>query len=315
MNFTEEQLQALKLVDELKEETGSYNKACQKIGISASALSSIRKGDYKGNIDNVFGGIIAYFETKIEAKSEGLYKEVAYAPTSISSKVYKTIRNAHLRGGFIIATGDAGIGKTKAIQKYCSDYPESTVHITIHPCCKSTKALLKLIAAKINVPISSSVDDLWLAVANKLHDGMIIIVDEGQLLLYNGLETLRSFADYYDSIGQTLGVAIVGNNGIRERLEGKNKEQYRQLNNRTWQRPHYITKDITEKDMALIFPLLVNMPAELSFLHKVAQTPHGVRGAVRLFANAYDSGDYSLERIADFAKAMRIDVRIKGELI
>lgn len=83
------------------------------------------------------------------------------------------------------------------MQKYHADNPVNSIVITVNPCFKSAKAVLKLIALELGVPISQSTDDLWLAIAQKLHDGMVIIIDEGQLLTFHGIETIRSFADYF----------------------------------------------------------------------------------------------------------------------
>lgn len=306
MNFTEKEQLVLDKFDELSTTAGSARKASQLVGVSDSAISCLKQGKYKGNTDNVFSKLVSYFEVK-EANA-GTYSEIEYVPTSISNKVYETIRACQVRGGFAVATGDAGIGKTKAIMKFARDYFNSCIVITINPCCKSTKALLKLIAVQVGVPIIQSVDDLWLSITGKLHDGMVIIVDEAQLLPHYSIETLRSFADYFDSRGQTLGIALIGNNGIREKIEGKTKEAYRQINNRTWQRPQFQTKDVKFEDITLLFPILKGHDNELRFLHKVAQTAEGVRGAVRLFSNAYDNERYDFAGIVAMAKSMRMEL-------
>lgn len=110
-------------------------------------------------------------------------------------------------------TGDAGVGKTKALHKYIEDHPHDSVMITINPCTKSTKAVLKLLALNLGVPVTQSRDDLWMSIAAKLHDGMVVAVDEAQLLTYGSIETLRSFADFFAERRQTLGVVLVGNQG------------------------------------------------------------------------------------------------------
>ena len=140
---------------------------------------------------------------------------------------------------------------------------------------------------------------------------MVIIIDEGQLLTFHGIETIRSFADYFSDRGQTLGVAFVGDNGIEEKFEGKTRRNYRQINNRKWLSPKFVTTDIKRDDVDLMFPLLVSshMEQELEFLHKVAQSEAGLRGAVRLFSQAYDNGNFHLNGLAAMAKFMRIDVR------
>lgn len=315
MELTNEQKSALEQFDRLALSEGSANKAAARIGISSAAVSSIKNGTYAGNVNNQLDKLIAYFSTK--AAEADIYQEQEYVPTSISSKVYETIRACKIKGGFSVITGHAGIGKTKAVQEFHKQNPIDSIVITVNPCCKSNKSLLKLIALQLGAQLAAGADDLWFNVCSKLHDGMVLIIDEGQLLTYHGLETLRSFSDYFADRGQTLGVAIVGNNGIRERIEGKTKDSYRQINNRTWQRPYFETKDVQYHDIEQLFPILTEAGAtkELTFLHKVAQTAEGIRGAVRLFGNAYDAEAYDLKGLSDMAKFMRIDLTGIGRLI
>ena len=206
-------------------------------------------------------------------------------------------------------TGDAGVGKTKALHKYIEDHPHDSVMITINPCTKSTKAVLKLLALNLGVPVTQSRDDLWMSIAAKLHDGMDVAVDEAQLLTYGSIETLRSFADFFAERRQTLGVVLVGNQGIREKIEGKSREQYRQVANRAWQRQQISTGDVQPEDIKMLFPVLEGREQELTLLYKVAQTAEGIRGAVRLFGNAFDSGDYDFAGIVRMAKMMHLDLK------
>lgn len=305
MQYSKNEL--LEKFDSLAAEMGSANKAAAATGVSAPIISQLRKGQYKGDTEKQYEILAKYFEVKEAAATT--YSEVAYAPISTSKKVYSTIRSCHIKGGFSIITGDAGIGKTKAIQKYAADNAENTVVITVNPCQKSAKAVLKLLALKLNIPLIAATDDLWFSIVGKLHDGMVLIVDEAQLLTFQAIETLRSIADYFDGNDQTLGVALIGNNGIRDRVEGKTREIYRQVNNRTWQRPFLQTTDVKIEDIRLLFPTLPADSAEIRFLHKIAQSAEGVRGAVRLFGNAVDNENYDLDGLAAMAKSMRINLR------
>ena len=306
--LTPKQREALEKITPTATELGiSEAKLCERIGITGSALSQIRKGYYAGNWDNQFEKIYAYFENKAAASET--YSEVEYAPTSISTLVYKTVRNTQLKGGFAFVTGDAGVGKTKALHKYIEDHPHDSVMITINPCTKSTKAVLKLLALSLGVPVTQSRDDLWMSIAAKLHDGMVVAVDEAQLLTYGSIETLRSFADFFAERRQTLGVVLVGNQGIREKIEGKSREQYRQVANRAWQRQQISTGDVQPEDIKMLFPVLEGREQELTLLYKVAQTAEGIRGAVRLFGNAYDSGSYDFAGIVRMAKMMHLDLK------
>ncbi len=306
--LTPEQREALRKLSAAAAELGiSEKKMCERIGVASSVVSQIRGGYYPGDWDKQFEKINTYFANKNAAAET--YTEVEYAPTSISTLVYKTLRNVQLKGGFAFVTGDAGIGKTKALRKYISDNPLNSVMITINPCTKSTKAVLKLLALELGVPASQSRDDLWMSIAAKLHDGMVVAVDEAQLLTYGSIETLRAFADFYADRGQTLGVALVGNQGIREKIEGRTREQYRQVANRAWQRPQLTTTDIQPEDIRMLFPILDGKEQELTLLYKIAQTAEGIRGAVRLFGNAYDAGCYDFNGIVKMAKIMHLDLK------
>ena len=306
--LTQEQQEALENISAAAAELGiSEKRMCERIGVNSSIISQIRGGYYLGDWDKQFDKILTYFSNK-NAAAEA-YSEVEYAPTSISTLVYKTLRNVQLKGGFAFVTGDAGIGKTKALRKYISDNPLSSVMITINPCTKSTKAVLKMLALELGVPVSQSRDDLWMSIAAKLHDGMVVAVDEAQLLTYGSIETLRSFADFFSERGQTLGVALVGNQGIREKIEGRTREQYRQVANRAWQRQQISTTDVQPDDIRMLFPILEGRDDELTLLYKVAQTAEGIRGAVRLFGNAYDAGSYDFKGIVNMAKMMHLDLK------
>lgn len=305
--MTEKQEKLIKQFEELAVKLGSEKKAGAQIGVSSSIISQLRSETYNGDVAKQFEKLRAYFETK--ASAADTYTEVEYAPTTISEVVYKTLENVKIKGGFAFVTGDAGIGKTKALRKYIADNPLNSVMITINPCTKSTKAVLKLLAMELGVPISQSRDDLWMSIAAKLHDGMVIAVDEAQLLAYGSIETLRAFADYFSERGQTLGVALVGNEGIREKIEGRSREQYRQVNNRAWQRQQLRTLDVQRADIEMLIPILDGKDRELTFLHKIAQTAEGVRGAVRLFGNAYDMGEYDFDGLVKMAKMMHLDLK------
>lgn len=305
--MTEKQEKLIKQFEGLAAKLGSEKKAGAQIGVSSSIISQLRSETYNGDREKQFNKLRAYFETK--ANAADAYTEVEYAPTTISEVVYKTLENVKIKGGFAFVTGDAGIGKTKALRKYIADNPLDSVMITINPCTKSTKSVLKLLAMELGLPLSQSRDDLWMSIAAKLHDGMVIAVDEAQLLTYGSIETLRSFADYFSERGQTLGVALVGNNGIREKIEGRSREQYRQVNNRAWQRQQLRTLDVQRADIEMLIPVLDGKDRELTFLHKIAQTAEGVRGAVRLFGNAYDMGEYDFDGLVKMAKMMHLDLK------
>lgn len=304
-DFTEKQQWAIDKFNELSEALGSANKAASQTGVSAATISAIKNGSYKGNADKQLKRLIDYFETK-EAAAE-TYKNGEYVNTSISSNVYEIIRNCQLKGGLAIACGDAGIGKTQASKRYAKDHQNNCIYISVNPCIKSSKSVMKLIANYLNIS-AVSLDELWLGIVSKLSDGMVIIVDEAQHLGIKTIETLRSFADYFDSKGQTLGICFVGNQETVSRLGGKQKAEFAQIRNRTKQTKVYTTKQITKKDMELLFPSLSGKDAELEFLLKIAHSSQAIRGASNLFSNAYDNQNTTYKGLVAMAKYMDMEI-------
>lgn len=303
--FTERQKWALDKYDALAEELESANNAAARIGISAGTISSIKSGKYKADPTNQLNKLIAYFENKEEAAEN--YTAGEYIKTSISDNVYAIIRNCHLKGGLAIACGDAGIGKTQAAKQYVKDYGSSCIYITANPCIKSPKSVLKLLGAQFNIA-ANSLDDLWLAIAGKLSDGMVIIIDEAQHLGLRTIETLRSFADQFDSKGQTLGICFIGNQETVGRLGGRQKAEFAQIRNRTKQTKIYSAKQILREDMELLFPALSGKDMELEFMLKIARSQQAIRGAVNLFSNAYDNDNITYKGLVGMAKFMEMEV-------
>lgn len=308
MMYTEEQQELLDKVEALmKEKNLSQNAVGQLIGVSGTALSQLRNGKYKANPQGIFDTLAGYFGVKERAKLT--YAEIEYAPTTISEQIYATISICQKKGGLAVACGDAGIGKTKAAQKFVTDNPSNSFLITINPCLNNAKSLLETIADRIGAVQEKSVNKLWLSIANKLSDGKVLIFDESQHLTTKAIEILRSFSDYFNDKGQTLGICFIGNLETVTRMGGK-KAEFAQIANRTKQRKIYRNTEIQRDDICKLFPILEdeNMDAEIDFLLRIARTPQALRGAINLFSNAYDNENYTYTGLVAMAKFMDMEV-------
>lgn len=306
--YTPEQKELLAKVEQLKREKNiSQNEVGKLMGISGTALSQIKNGKYPADPQSIFDAMANYFGVKEKAKLT--YTEIDYAPTSISSQIYDIISVCQVKGGLAVAAGDAGIGKTKAAQKFVSDNPTNSILITVNPCLTSIKSLLKVIADRIGAAPERSRDELWLAIARKLSDGMVLIFDESQHLTVKCIEVLRSFSDYFNDKGQTLGICFIGNVDTVARI-GSKKAEFAQISNRTKQKKVYTKSEILREDIVKLFPILdaEHREKEIDFLHRIAQTPQAIRGVINLFSNAYDNEDYSYNGLVAMAKFMDIAV-------
>ncbi len=288
-------------LEEYIAEVGNQRVAAGNIGYSEGAISTYRSRTYKGRVENVEDKLREFFKLRSSAAQLAISMP-DYVPTSISSQVYDTIRICHLKGGLAIECGDAGIGKTKAAQKYAADYPNSTILITVNPCFTSLSSFLKLLCRRLRIPTGRK-DDMWLEIDNTLRGGRkVLIIDEAQHLPIKTIDSIRSF---FDS-NPELGICFVGNAETVAGGNGKARESYSQIRNRTKLTEIRHTTHITRNDIQLLFPELAKQDKEIDFLHVVAQSEQGVRGAVNLYSNAYDNENTSYDGLLAMAKTMRI---------
>jgi DNA transposition AAA+ family ATPase len=309
IRYTDEQEWALKQFDTLAQKVGSQNKACAMIGVSAAVMSTLKKGIYAGDANAQINKLISYFRTKEEAAASPAHQlEVSeYVPTSISTKVYEVIRNCQLKGGLAIACGAAGIGKTRAAKQFVREHPSDAIYMAMNPCLTTLRSFLRLLCGKLNIS-ERTIDEMWIGIANKLRDGMVIIIDEAQHLPIKTLEALRAFADYFAEMNQTLGIVFVGNTETITVSGAKKRAEFAQISNRTRQRKVYDTNCIKREDIQLLFPDLKDKSMEIDFLLKISHTAQAIRGAVNLYSNAADNNNTSYEGLVAMAKHMEMAV-------
>ncbi len=308
MIYTPQQQELLEKVDQLqKDKKLSQNGVAELLGLSGTALSQIRSGKYKANPDSAFQTIANYFGVKEKAAQN--YTEVAYAETTISGQIYDQIGLCQVTGGLTIAVGDAGIGKTKAAQKFVQDNPTNSVLITVNPCLTNIKSLLRLLAEHIGASQERSADGLWFSIVRKLSDGMVLIFDEAQNLTIKEIETLRSISDYFMDKGQTLGICFIGNPEAVAHIN--RRAEFAQISNRTRLHCTYTVDNIQREDICKLLPLLVEqgMEQEIDFLYAVARTKQAIRGAISLFTSAYDNGrNYTYQGLVATAQKAEIQI-------
>lgn len=298
---------ALEQFAALADRLGSQSKACAEIGISQAIMSTLKKGAYPGDVNAQFERLLGYFRARQEARAAAGRDGGGYVPTSISTRVREVIRMAHLKGGLAVACGDAGIGKSRAAAKYAADHPGEALYMVLNPCVTNLKSCLRMLSNRLGVT-ERTVDEMWLAIAGKLRDGMVLIFDEAQHLPIKTVEALRSLSDHADGEGKTLGVVFIGNSETVARFGGRKKAEFAQIANRTRQRKVYQTADVRREDIELLFPALAGKEKEIDLLWSVARSLQGVRGACNLYANAYDNEDTSYSGLVAMAKHMEMRV-------
>lgn len=280
-------------------DVGSQRKAAENIGYSEGTISTYRKGTYAGDVVKLEAKLQELFG--VEEEAQELHTSTDYVPTSISSAVYDTIRLCHLKGGLAIECGDAGIGKTKAAQKYAQDYPNTAVYVTVNPCLVSVTAFLKLLCRQMRLPTGRK-DDMWFEIDGHLRGGRrVLIIDEAQHLPIKTIESIRAFGDANPDVG----IVLVGNAETVTSRAGRSREAFSQIKNRTKLTEIRHTAHITREDIVLLCPAAPGQK-EIDLLHTVAMSEQGIRGAMNLYSNAMDNEDVTYPGLLAMAKAMRI---------
>lgn len=317
--YPEEQRELLLKLEHFIVENGSAEKAAKSLGVSKSTISYIRSCKYEGDVEKFFTNFASHMKLKKEQKSR-IYKGIGYVPTSVSEYMYQVIRGVHIAGECEIITGDTGVGKSRTISKYASDYPENTIVVTPTYADSSVIGIMKLIAAQLGISGLNRLHDLNTAVLSKLHDGMLIIIDEAQHLKFPAIDHLRSISDMFTDIGETMGICFVGNPSFMRHFDEKKLPVTGQVFNRANLRPYIKAADIKIEDIRLLFPELSaeNKTAEIKFLYAIAQTNgEGIRRALNFYKTAYnmDGGNVGIERLAELAQMGNLRIPNIGNLI
>ncbi len=313
-----EQCDVIRRIEKHIIQNGSSQKLCHETGISISILSSVRRGKYTGNLEKQFDTLKNYFQMSDEKQSlPEIFTPVEYAPTSISQMIYASFRTVHLLGGCTVVTGDAGIGKTKAIEKYARDNPSSTIVITADVFNHTASDMLFLLGEQLCISETNR-NSMKRAVFSRLHGNMMIIVDEAQELNYQAANALRAIPDRFEKEGKIIGLAFVGNPCFYDMFSGKYASDRVQVSSRFVTEHNFSAKKITFDDTKMLYPQLVqqNMMKELLFLHSIATMPSlGQRKAVFLFMNAYNRGRYDLNALVQQAKDSNLHFDNLNEII
>lgn len=274
LNMTEDE--ARELVLNYKNKTGkSQTLIATELGISGAQLSSFLSGTYKAphTIIPKISSLMSVSEKKAIAP-----REPAFVETKVSKAVMNAISYSHIQGKIAVVYGDAGVGKTMAINQYCKEN-NLAIKITISPSYASMSGVNELIADKLGVRERVS-RKIYAEIIAKLKDsGRVIIIDEAQHLTVRTLNHLRCMADE-----SGVGITLVGNDEVYTKLKGSGRADFAQLFSRIGMRKQVLTNTLSKEDILSVFGMIDDEAAQ-DILFKIARTNYGLRGAVNVFVN------------------------------
>lgn len=269
-----------KWLDEHKAATGlSWKQLAGRVGISHSSLSLWVGNNYNAPGDRMAAAVFKYRQTlAAQAALKGETPEIpSYFETETSARIIAMLNWAQ-RGRVIAAAMAPGLGKTVTADYYraCN---ANVFKVTATPATASLTSMLTSVLRAIggSAAVSSHLTHvLSQAIQDRVRDlgNPLLIVDEAQHLAAASIEEIRS---WHDASG--LGVALLGNAGLLQTLEGGTRSVSRaQLFSRISMRDVRTVPFSADID-AMLDAWRLRDEKVCDYVHTIAMKPGGLRGA------------------------------------
>lgn len=226
-----QQSEIIKITEALRKHCnliGSQNKAAKSLGISTAQVSYI----LNGKTDGVTDAFWRLLSAKLGLSAEGEQPWVV-SQTQAYKQVIFCVSYAQESSQTMAMTGSAGLGKTKAIDVYCSEHPHA-----YHLCCSeywNRKTFLAELLKCMGVDFGGySVPEMVEDVINclKSKDHPLIIMDEADKLSDS---VLYFFISIYNRLEDRCGLMLVATDYLEKRImKGlrTNKKGYQEIYSR-----------------------------------------------------------------------------------
>lgn len=262
----------------------SQNQMADKIGISSSALSQWRRGEYKGSNVEVETKIERFLDSYNAGKEYAieLPPEPDWVETPTARRVYNSIEMAHLMKCLVVVYGAAGSGKTKTLMYYKSQRSNVYLLTAVKAAC-SVRGLLQEICDVLGLTDSGKGNyDLHKKIVKKLSKSAgVFLVDEGQQLTPGALDTLRQIQD--DS---KVGMVWCGNEPLYTQMTGGFRgPKFAQIYSRVLQRTHIEANEADDVN-PVAAAMGVTDPESIEYLRQIGELPGGLRGVVKTIQRA-----------------------------
>ncbi len=265
-------------VNEVMAERGwSKAEGARRSGIGHGTFTQWLNGNYTGRFDNVNTSIATWLGNldKVDEVTASVPVSPGYLPLNFATSIERLCSIAQIMGTVVMATAEAGIGKTTAGREYVRTHANSYM-VTISPNTRAVHTMMGEIADAIGVEEKSS-SRLTRAIARRLQrtgDGTVLVVDEAQNLSDDAINQLRHFSD---DQACRCGIVLLGNSQTYNRFASWGKgEKYGQLNSRVFKRIK--AERPSEADLAaFIDGWGISEPEQVQFLVGIGMKPGALR--------------------------------------
>jgi DNA transposition AAA+ family ATPase len=281
-SFSDEEIQDLReRALALKEERSlSWVALSKMMGIPSGTLSPWCTGSYGGDNNRIALEVNKFFRADENRRELAIDAPDVpdFLPTPTSRRIMQLLQWAH-RGEIVVITGEAGVGKTKALTQYQAITP-NTVRVAMSEGTASPTSMLTEILRRIGSSSYKSggmggVQALTNLLIERINGARyLLMLDEAQYLSDRALNQLRYL---HDECG--VGLALVGNLDIMGRIaarSGAGSAPFAQLHSRVSMQHHF------ERPVAGDIEVLLNAwgvahADEKTLLAKIANQPGCLR--------------------------------------
>lgn len=271
----------------------SQKQIAREIAVSPAALSQFLDGIYTGDNAGIADRLQGWLalEAKRNTKKE-------HSLMSLDVENTKTVlfvcEYAHTKNDITLIFGDAGAGKTTALEYY-RDKNAGVIMITANACTSSATAILKMLCNETGRNISGRKDTIMNELVKYFKGtNRLIIIDEADHLTLSALQAVRNLNDM-----AKVGIVLSGNNKIfLQMIGGAKSSEFQQLRTRITVR-RKLSNKYKKKELQHIFPTL---PDDcIAFVSLLAEK-ESLRTAKKIVELAYDyagslNQDISLEAL------------------
>jgi DNA transposition AAA+ family ATPase len=228
----------------------SMNKAAAGIGYTASVLSQYKKGEYKGDVGQVETKIRTWLELQEAREEAGV---VPFVPLQRTQRIKTAVRVAHEEKFIGLVLGNSGAGKSRALDEYASENPNTTVLVKCDP-TMGLSTIVSNLARELGLDTKGRVSEISDRIVSELRKrDMCVIFDEADYLTDQVLEWARIV------LNDKGGAALVFAGLPRFEFRVKSlKADHRQLENRVGMMLH--VDDVGSQDvreiLAAVWPKL-----------------------------------------------------------
>ncbi len=290
------------------EESGKTQTVTAKeIGVSSATLSLFMKGRYAGDNEEVAASIRQFLyidrKRKVLAQKPPVCVEIKNT-SQILEKVYVT----QATGDILLIYGDAGCGKTTALQYYQKNN-RNVIYIEADVTNNSYRAILGMIAEEMGENGNMSTASMMRRVISRLKGTTtLLVIDEAQHLAPKAFDAIRALNDKAG-----IGIVYAGNPSIKKRMYGTRQDDYDQVYSRIgYHCPLY--NRYSKADIEAIFKGCSLNGECLGYLHKTAQRKGGMRVMVKQYCVASNIAlslgeEFGMIHLQDAAERMGIERR------